>query len=135
MEIDVTHMMKDSDNMPMLSGSRCELGDNAGAITWNNSKAYGAARPLLTTDEARDAAREHFREYGAWDRDEIAAWSEEELQAIMCQEVAASIRELEVLDSWPDVDAAEYEALCECGTLSGRLYCGDDGRWYFYLGM
>jgi len=77
MEIDVTHMVESADNMPMLSGSCAELGNDAGQITWNNSKAYGAEHPLLTTDAMRDAARDHFREYGAWTRKEIEAWSEE----------------------------------------------------------
>jgi hypothetical protein len=46
MEIDVTHMIAGKDDMPILSGSVMELGDDAGTITWNNSKAYGAERPL-----------------------------------------------------------------------------------------
>jgi len=129
MELDVTHMVDDADQMPMLSGSRMEHGQDAGAITWNNSKAYGVDRPLLTDDAMRDAARAHFREYGAWDEDEIAAWSEEDLQAIMCQDVATAIREMEVAE-----DYADYQRLCEQGTCSGRLYKGDNDRWYFYLG-
>jgi hypothetical protein len=40
-----------------------------------------------------------------------------------------------VLDSYPDIDQAEFEQLCERGTISGRLVRGDNGRWYFYLGM
>lgn len=129
MEIDVTHMVADADNMVSLSGSRMEHGQDAGRITWDNSKAYGADHPLLTTDEMRDAARAHFREYGAWDAEEIAAWSEDELQAITCQDVAAAVREMEIAE-----DADDYARLCEEGTLSGRLYRGDAGRWYFYLG-
>lgn len=129
MEIEVTHMVEDADSMIELSGSRMEHGQDAGAITWNNSKAYGADRPLLTTDEMRDAARDHFREYGAWSREEIAAWDEAELQAIMCQDVAAVIREMEVAK-----DYADYERLVEAGTCSGRLYKGDDDKWYYYLG-
>lgn len=39
MELDITHMITDADDMPMLSGSRAELGQDAGSITWNNSKA------------------------------------------------------------------------------------------------
>jgi hypothetical protein len=130
MEIEVTHMIEDADSMVELSGSRMEHGQDAGRITWNNSKAYGAERPLLLNDAMRDAARAHFREYGAWSEEEIAAWSEEHLQAIMCQDVAAAIREMEVADDYED-----YQKLCEAGTCSGRLYKGDDGRWYFYLGM
>jgi hypothetical protein len=130
MELDVTHMVEDVDSMVELSGSVMEHGRDASRITWSNAKEYGKDRPLLTTDEARTAARAHFREYGAWSEDEIAAWSEEELQAIMCQDVAAAIREMELAEDYMD-----YVALCEEGTLSGCLYKGDDGRWYFYLGM
>jgi hypothetical protein len=77
----------------------------------------------------RDAARAHFAEYGAWSEEEIAAWSEEELQAITCQEVAAQIREMEVAENYED-----YQRLCEEGTCSGRLYKGDNDRWYCYFG-
>lgn len=130
MEIDVTHMVEDADTMVELSGSRMEHGPNAGRITWDNSKEYGADRPLLTTDEMRDAARAHFAEYGAWTREQIAEWDEAELQAITCQDVAAAVREMEVADDYDD-----FVRLCEAGTLSGRLYRGDDGRWYYYLGL
>jgi hypothetical protein len=131
MELDVTHMVEDADNMIELSGSVVEHGQNASRITWNNSMEYGRDKPLLTTEDERDAARDHFREYGAWTREEIAAWSDDELNAIMCQDVAAAIREMEVCNG----DYAEYERLCNAGTLSGRLCRGDNGRWYFYLGM
>lgn len=129
MEIDVTHMVEDADSMIELAGSRVEHGQNAGPITWNNSVEYGKERPLLKTDDERDAARKHFAGYGAWSAEEIAAWGEAELQAIVCQDVAHAIREMEVAE-----DYADYERLCERGTLSGRLSRGDDKRWYFYLG-
>lgn len=129
MELKVTHMVEDADNMIELSGSRMEHGQDAGRITWDNSKAYGRDRPLLTTDEERDEMRAHFRGYGAWSEEDIAAWSEEELQAITCQEVAAQIREMDVAEDYED-----YQRLVERGTLSGRLYKGDDGEWYCYFG-
>lgn len=128
MEIDVTHMVDDSDEMPMLSGSVAELGKDAGPTTWKNSCAYGERHPLLKTDEV-DEARHHFRGYGAWSEEEIAAWSERELQGMVCQDVAHAIREMENFDT-----DEEYLAACERGTVSGNLYRGDDGRWYFYLG-
>lgn len=129
-ELNVTHMVDDADIMIELSGSIMEHGRDASRITWSNSKDYGTEHPLLTTDEMRDAARAHFREYGAWSQEEIAAWSDEELQAITCQDVAAAIREMEVAS-----DHEDYVRLCEAGTCSGRLYKGDDGQWYFHLGM
>jgi len=129
MEIEVTHMVEDADSMFELSGSRMEHGQDADRITWNNSKAYAAERPLLTTDEMRDAARSHFRAYGAWSEEEMAACSEEGLQAITCQEVAAAIREMKVVNNYD-----EYVRLCDEGICSGRLYRGEDGKWYFHLG-
>ena len=130
MEIDVTHMVENANQMSELSGSQMEHGRDAGSITWNNALEYGREQPLLTTDEERDAAREHFVHYGAWSREEIAAWSEDELQGIMCQDVAAAIREME---HYPDPD--EYREARERGECSGDLYQGDSGRWYFYLGI
>jgi hypothetical protein len=133
MEIDVTHMVEDADNMPTLSGSRAEWGEGAGKLTWNNSVEYGTAHPLLTTDEQREAARKHFAEYGAWSREDIAAWSEDHLQGITCQDVAAAIREMEHAETYE-----EFQAGVERGTYSGRLSRGNDEhgdhRWYFYLG-
>lgn len=129
MEIEVTHMMEALNDSPPLVGSMMELGDNAAKITWRNSVAFGRERPLLATEAERDAARDHFRGYGAWDDETIDNWSEDELQGIMVQEVAHAIREAgDALD-----DPTEYKRLCDEGTLSGRLYF-DDGKWWFYLG-
>ncbi len=129
MEIDVTHMVDDSDEMPLLSGSVAELGQNAGPFTWNNSKDYGKAHPLLKTEDDRDEARRWLKEFGAWSEDEIAAWGEDDLQGIICQFIAGDIREMEVAEDYED-----YQRLAEAGTVSGNLYRGDDERWYFYLG-
>jgi hypothetical protein len=123
MELDVTAMVERADDMIELCGSRMEHGQNAGQITWNNSVNYGRDQPLLKTDVERDAARRHFREYGAWSQAEIDAWSEEELQGIMCQDVAHAIR------------YDEYLAGVEGGQYSGNIYRGDDGRWYYDLGV
>ena len=126
MELDVTHMVDDADDMPLLSGSVAELGVDAGRRTWNNSVMYGRKQPLLKTENERDAARDHFKAYGAWAREEIDAWSENDLQGIMCQDVAAAIREME-----PYATYEEYEQACQNGEASGRLWRGTDGRWYF----
>jgi len=129
MELDVTHMVDDSDSMPNLSGSRAELGQDAGKITWNNSVEYGRNKPLLTTDAMRDEARSYFQGFGAWTAEQIAAWSEEELQGVMCQDVAAAVREMEHYDTHE-----AFEQACEEGHCSGSLYLGTNGHWYFYVG-
>ena len=130
MELDVTHMVEEADNMFELSGNKLEHGQDAGRITWTNSLAYGQEKPLLKTEEERNQARAHFREYGAWSEDEIAAWSEDELQGLMCQDVASAIREMEMVSTYE-----EYQRLAERGTVSGNLYRSNDGRWYYYLGV
>jgi hypothetical protein len=129
MEIDVTHMVDDAHRMPMLSGSVAELGKDASKITWDHSLAYASEHPLLETDDERCAARDHFAGYGAWSREEIDAWPEEHLQGAMCQDVAAAIREMENTETYE-----EFMAGVETGIYSGRIYRGDNNRWYFYLG-
>lgn len=129
MELDVTSMMDAVEDSPPLVGSIAQYGPDAARYTWNNSKAFARENALLKTDEERDAARDHFKEYGAWSEEEIAAWSEEDLQAITCQEVAHQISELEMFDS-----EEEYREASENGAVSGRLYRGDNGRWYCYFG-
>ena len=125
MELKVTHMM--TDNMGLLSASCAELGDNAGQITWQNSLSYGREFPLLTTDEEVSAARDYFREFGAWSDEEIDAWTVDEVNAITCQEVAQSIREWEGYDSYSDYEKAQRD-----GQAQSNLYHqGDD--WFFTL--
>jgi hypothetical protein len=130
MELNVTHMIDAVNDSPPLVGSIAQYGPDAATMTWGNSKAFGREHPLLKTDEEREAARDHFREYGAWDDAEINAWSEEELQGITCQEVAHQISEMEMFDT-----DEEYLKAAEDGTVSGRLSKGDDGQWYCYFGI
>jgi len=129
MELDITEMVDGADDMPCLSGSVAELGKDAGKITWNNSKAYAAEHVFLTDDDMRQDARDYFKGFGAWSADEIAAWSDLELNALVCQYIAGSIREMEHFDS-----DEEYLDAAREGRVSGCLYKGDDGRWYAYIG-
>lgn len=114
----------------LLSASQAELGENAGQITWRNCVALAEQLPLVT-DENRDDIREHFAAYGAWDRDEINAWSDTELSAMVWQEAAASMREFE---EYCDGDFERYERECERGTVSGRLSLGPNTA-FIYLGI
>lgn len=129
MELNITHMVESADDMPTMSGSIAELGQNAAQITWNNAKAFAGDNPLLPDDSARDAARDWLKGFGAWSETEIAAWSDTELNALIVQFIAGDIREMEAFDS-PE----EYEKAAQDGTAGGRIYRGDDGQYYFYLG-
>lgn len=124
MELDITHMM--DDDMFELSGSIAERGANAGAETWANSIEYAKAHPLLKDDEEREEARRFFKGFGAWDEEKIAAWSDVELEALVSQYIAGSIRETEGYDSFEEYQEANDGGNC--------IYKGDDGRWYAYIG-
>lgn len=122
-ELDVTHMVTDADWMPYLSGSVAELGDRAGALTWENSQNYAAKAPLLSNDRLDDA-REYFACMGFGD--DARQWSDAETQAAMIQDVASAIREMEAYE-----DYASYEVASEKGQVSGQLYKTDTNQWYF----
>lgn len=130
MQLDITSLA-DTDAFD-YSASRAEMGQDAARITWKNN--LRDAGNILDTEEKKQAARDHFREYGAWTREEIDAWSDQELNAITHQDICASIREAGA-DALEDIDWTEYNEACEAGCASGRICRGDDGRFYFHLGI
>jgi hypothetical protein len=144
MELNVTHIVAAhlNGNPPacICSGSRAELGDNAGALTWNNSRNLGASLPdFLTTEEEKQEVRDHFKSYGAWDAEEIAAWDDDDLRGLITQEVMSQIRHLE--GSGLDLEnftEDEYREATE--NEGGSLYRGDIagdesfGQWFLYVG-
>lgn len=74
MEIDVTHMVEESDAMFELSGSVMEHGKDAGKYTFNNSIEYGTLntqfattlkRSKLSIENGRREAQRYCREWNA----------------------------------------------------------------------
>ena len=126
MEIEVTNMVNDSDYMPYLSGSVAELGDRAGALTWENSQRYAERSPLLKPEQCEDV-REYFASMGFGD--EARAWSDAETQAAMIQDVASAIREMEDYSSYESYTKAQ-----ESGQVSSSLFQSSDNRWFYYVG-
>jgi hypothetical protein len=130
MEINITRFVINADPFD-FSASRAERGDNAGRVTWNNAKAEGESSPLLITPEQLEALRDHVRGYGAWDKEEIAAWSDAECNALFIQLISGDMREAGMDEcDIEDFDWYEYQQ----GSISGRIYKGDDNQIYFYLG-
>lgn len=127
-EIDVTPIM--TEDCSVLSASQAELGPEAGKITWDNCLALSERLPLIT-DTNRDDVRDHFADYGAWERSEIDAWSDVELGAMVWQEAAASYREFE---DYCDGDLTRYEVECERGSISGQLWLTETSA-IFYAGV
>ena len=76
MEINITEFVRTTETHD-LSGSVAELGQDAGKITWNNAVREASTTQLLSQDD-RDEFERWVREFGAWSRDEIEAWSLDE---------------------------------------------------------
>jgi hypothetical protein len=131
MEIDITEFFNSAEPYE-FSASCAERGPNAGPETWRNALEEGARTPLLTTPDQLDALRDHVRGYGAWEREEIDAWSPTECNALFIQLISGDIREARI-DGLrvEDVDLIEYEKFCE--NNGGSLTISGD-RAYYYLG-
>ncbi len=136
MEINITSLIRSEDFCPFdLSNNRATLGDDAGCLTWNASKECAAeiAPPLLDTDEKRQEFRDWVKGSGGWGREEIAAWSDLELNALFLQWVAGDIREA-FGDADPgEWDWAEYEKRASAGQVSSNIFRGDGGEVYFSI--
>lgn len=111
------------------SASVAEIGTNAGPETWNNASEAVEDHEMLKTDEQRQAMRDWAESSGGWDDDEIAAWSDTELNALFIQLVSGDIREC----SLEQVDWEAYEKECEAGNAKGCIFRGDDGQIYYEL--
>lgn len=128
LEVNVTKLVERVDDMIGFSGSQMEWGPDAGPITWRNSQKEAKERPLVE-DKDLDEIRSWARGFGAWDDDEIAAMTPADLNALLLQFIAGDIREADGLGFLEDEE--EYKAAVESGRVSGNLYKGDDGQWYY----
>ena len=123
MELDITHLVARKADMIHYSASIAELGENAGKVTWENALDCASESPLVPP-EGEAEARDYIREFGAWEDEEIDGWDSQTLNALVLQLVAGDIR-----------DMSHYGSYAEYAEASGRVYQGDDSRWYYYLGM
>lgn len=134
MEINITRFFKEAEPMN-YSASVAECGDNAGPMTWNNANKAASEWCMIDTDEKREAFRDHVRGFGAWDDDEIASWSDTELNALFIQMVAGDMREAGLDDDhFDDVDWRAYEEGAHAGRYAGNIFKGDDGEIYYHIG-
>lgn len=144
MEINITSLLEE--DMFPFSHSAAEGGQNAGRNTWK--AALDGPRPLLNSPEEFAAFRDHMRDFGAWDDEEIDGWSGNECQALFLQLIAGDCRECpRKLEPWetPDpqrparasslaeIDWPEYEEQAEAGRISGNLFRTDSGEVFYSL--
>ncbi len=136
MEIDITRFVKTVEPCE-FSASKMEFGDNAAKITWENAKREASESPLITENDREDFER-WASEFGAWNKEEIEAWSMDECNALLIQYISHDLRELESLcysdDDEYGIDWEHARGLSDDGVIGGNVYKGDDGRLYFYMG-
>lgn len=129
MQINITKFYHEACPMD-YSASVAEIGDNAVQDTWNAAKESGWN--MLDTDEKRQAFRDWVKESGGWSQDEIAAWSDVELNALFVQWVSGDIREClewDVEDVW-----GNYQELSEDGKCPSNLWRDSEtGEVWFSL--
>lgn len=134
-ELDITRIVGADTFVPFdLSNNAATLGDNAAALTWEASKeAATEIETLLPTAEHKEVFRDWVQSSGGWTRDEINAWSDTELDALLLQWIAGNIREA-FGDAEPsEWDWAEYEEDASAGRVSSNLFRADDGRVFFSI--
>lgn len=132
MELNITSFFRNSPGTHFYSASKVEMGDHAGSITWNNAVVSSLEHQILDTEDKRDAFRAHVKGFGAWSDEEIAAWSPQELNALLIQMISGDIREADLDQSDPDWE--QYEEDSKEGRISGRLFKDIDDEIYYYIG-
>lgn len=135
-EIEITRLFaEDSPFVPFdLSNNRATLGDNAGELTWQASVECAEEIVLLGTDELKEAFRDFVRSSGGWDDEEIAAWSDTELNALLLQWIAGDVREAFGDTEFSEWDWDAYKIDAESGSKSSRLYRSGPTQVFFYIG-
>lgn len=134
MELKITDFFMATDPFS-YSASAAEMGADVGAVTWHNAK--NADFLLLDSEEKREAFRAFVLASGGWDEAEISAWADSELNALCIQWVSSVMREPVGFELCPDTTSeqwAEYEKQSEDGLVSGLIFKGIDGEFYFYIG-
>ena len=134
-ELDITDFFNNAAPMD-YSASVAEIGNDAGPSTWRAACEDSPEYFLLDTDEKRDAFRKYARGFGAWNDEEIAAWTDIELNALCIQMISGDMREADLAPGMTADAWKEYEQKANTGQIPGRIYGGPlstDGRVYFSI--
>lgn len=117
------------------SASVAELGPTAGRDTWQ-AAVENAPEHHFVNDDNRDDVIAHFLAYGAWDESELEACSNDELCAMLIQDISSEMREAGI--GGPDTDWDGYGEGCEAGRYRGSFFVNVEDpknpRVYFTIG-
>lgn len=127
MDIDITHFFRTA-GMIDYSASIAEIGPDAAKLTWGAAVKDSDEYSMLDTEDKRDAFREFIKGFGAWSEEEVAAWSERELNALFIQFVAGDIRESQI-----DTEEPDWKAYANDFDGGMRFFPSGD-QIYYHLG-
>jgi len=113
----------------MPSASAAELGPDAARITWRAAVEDSEEYFMLDDEEKREAFRRFVKGFGAWTEEEIASWSDIELNALFMQFVAGDVRESRINPQNPGW--ARYEQENDEGF---QFFQVANDRVHYYLG-
>lgn len=130
MELNITNFFNNAAPMD-YSASVAEIGEGAGQATWQAAIDDSPDYPLLSSDSEREEARRYFQGFGAWEKDEIAVWSDTDLNALLIQYIAGSIRESGLTPKSSTDEWAVYEA---DENIAHDIFRAADGQIYVYIG-
>ncbi len=133
MEVNITHFFNTAAPMD-YSASVAEIGDGAGPATWAAACDDSPANMLLDTFDKREAFKDHIRGFGAWSDEEVAAWTEVELNALFMQLISGDMREGDLSPNMTADDWIAYEERAHGGQISGNIFRATDGEVYYSLG-
>ena len=136
MELNITKVFNAIAPMD-YSASVAEIGATAGADTWRAAVDDSPDYMLLDDDEKREAFKGLIKGFGAWSPEEIAAWSDVELNALFLQMIAGDMREADLHAGMTAEEWQAYQEAAELGQVAGTIYGGPlstDGEIYYYLG-
>lgn len=122
-ELDITDFFNNAAPMD-YSASVAEIGNDAGPSTWRAACEDSPDYFMLDTEEKREAFRAFARSSGGWNDEEIAAWTDIELNALCIQWISGDMREADLHPGMTVDDWKEYEQKCEVGNCAGRIYGG-----------
>ncbi len=125
--VDITRFLQ-TECMRDYSASIAEIGADAARDTWNACTDNAPDWAFIPPDEF-DYFRDWVQSSGGWTREEIDAWSDNELQALCLQWIAADVRECG-LDK-PGADWDVIRADQESGRIPSSIYRADDGSIYW----
>lgn len=132
MEVNITHFFNTAAPMD-YSASVAEIGADAGPATRAAACEDSPANMLLDTFDKREAFKDHIRGFGAWSDEEVAAWTEVELNALFMQLISGDMREADIGPESTADDWIAYEERAHAGQCGGNIFRATDGEVYYSL--